>query len=69
MSISKACNGMYAKFNLSYRQFDTCLPNALYKLFNSYVCHCMEVSYGIIKIDKWRILYIWLGENVSDVCI
>ena len=41
-SISKACNEMYAKFNLLYRQFDMCSSDVLYTLFNSY---CMSL-YG-----------------------
>ena len=41
-SISKACNEMYAKFNLLYRQFGMCSSDVLYTLFNSY---CMSL-YG-----------------------
>ena len=37
MSISKACDEMYAKLNLLYNQFDVCSPDVLYKLFNSYM--------------------------------
>ena len=33
MSISKACNEMYAELNLLYRQFGMCSPDVLYKLF------------------------------------
>ena len=42
MSISKACNEMYAKLNVLYLKFGMCSPDVLYKLFNSY---CMSL-YG-----------------------
>ena len=68
MSISKACNEMYAKLNLLYLQFGMCSPDVLYKLFNSY---CMslytEVSCGIMKTSQEWTLCISLGENVFDV--
>ena len=54
MSISKACNEMYAKFNLLYLQFGMCSPDVLYILFNSY---CMSL-YGS---------RLWNYENKSGI--
>ena len=54
MSISKACNEMYAKLNLLCLQFGMCSPDVLYKLFNSY---CMSL-YGS---------QLWNYENKSGM--
>ena len=40
--ITRACNELYSKFNLLMRQFGTCSPNIIYKLFNTF---CMA-HYG-----------------------
>ena len=52
--ISKACNEMYAKLNLLYRQFGMSSTGVLYKLFNSY---CMSL-YGS---------QLWNYENKSGM--
>ena len=54
LSISKACNELYAKFNLLLRQFGMCSSHVKYKLFNSY---CMSL-YGS---------QLWNYENLSVV--
>ena len=54
MSISKACNEMYAKLNLLCLQFGMCSPDVLYKLFNSY---CISL-YGS---------QLWNYENKSGM--
>jgi len=56
-TISKACGDMYARFNLLLRQFGSCSPNVLYRLFNNY---CMSF-YGC---QLWDFENVRLLENV-----
>ena len=42
MSISKACNEMYAKFNIPYCQFGMYSPDVLFKVSNSYCTSLYE---------------------------
>ena len=47
MSISKACNEMYAELNLLYRQFGMCSPDVLYKLFKLL---CVTVWKSVVEL-------------------
>ena len=70
MSKSKACNEMYTKLNLLYIVSLVCVHQTLYINYSiAVVCHCMEASYGIIKIRQYWALCILLVENVFDIFI